>query len=348
RQLADTAGLVTLTQSYAPYGETVSSVGTGSSVYQFTGEMRDANGLTYLRARYYAPQDGRFISRDTWGGDYNRPLSLNRWNYTEGNPVNFTDASGHFTERAIATYLNKVYGNETGSDVLKNWKQDQNWWDMMRHARAGDVLFGGWAQDDFTNNINPQSGEPVLFAFRGRGTIALSGITMTDLSNHWTYFDWLSVTPSLEELRAGELPKGSFARRRYLGGQFAWAGFLRWNPSPFLGGTGNYPSFYVKNGLTLTSKTTPEWVRTGVNGLFEIMISAAVIASGGGGSFIAEEVAEGLLGTGVLDICDMQENDVQVLIGDAYFNFQGSFLGGFKLEHYEWNGHFPNRHYWRD
>ena len=37
---------------------------------------------------------GRFMTRDTWAGDYNRPLSLNKWNYVEGNPVNFTDPSG--------------------------------------------------------------------------------------------------------------------------------------------------------------------------------------------------------------------------------------------------------------
>ena len=94
RQLANPAGAVTLTQSYAPYGETVSSVGSGMSMYQFTGDQRDENGLSYLRARYYAPQNGRFLSRDIWAGAYERPLSLNRWNYTEGNPVNFTDSSG--------------------------------------------------------------------------------------------------------------------------------------------------------------------------------------------------------------------------------------------------------------
>ncbi len=96
RQLADTAGAVTLTQSYSPYGETISSVGSGVSVYQFTGESRDANGLTYLRARYYNSSDGRFLTRDTWNGDYNRPLSLNRWGYVEGNPVNLVDPSGHY------------------------------------------------------------------------------------------------------------------------------------------------------------------------------------------------------------------------------------------------------------
>lgn len=95
RQLADSAGVVTLTQSYSPYGETVSSVGSGYSAYQYTGEIRDTNGLTYLRARYLEDSTGRFISRDTWDGVYERPLSLNRWNYVEANPVNLLDPNGH-------------------------------------------------------------------------------------------------------------------------------------------------------------------------------------------------------------------------------------------------------------
>ena len=98
RQLTDATSAVTLTQSYAPYGEVTQSVGTSQTSYAYTGESRDANGLTYLRARYYASEDGRFISRDTWNGDYNRPLSLNRWNYVEANPVNLVDPSGHFPE----------------------------------------------------------------------------------------------------------------------------------------------------------------------------------------------------------------------------------------------------------
>jgi hypothetical protein len=37
---------------------------------------------------------GRFLTRDTWSGDANRPLSFNRWAYTEGNPINLVDPSG--------------------------------------------------------------------------------------------------------------------------------------------------------------------------------------------------------------------------------------------------------------
>ena len=124
RQLADIDGAVTLTQSYAPYGKTTSSVGSGASAYQFTGEMRDVSGLTYLRSRYMDSGTGRFISRDTWDGDFNRPLSLNRWNYVEGNPVNYTDPSGYLKEddnleraELILSKLNTIYNIQ----IKKDW-----------------------------------------------------------------------------------------------------------------------------------------------------------------------------------------------------------------------------------
>ena len=96
RQLVDTAGAVTLTQSYAPYGETVSSVGSGASVYQYTGESRDANGLTYLRARYLDSSTGRFTQRDPSG------LETNLYLYAGANPVNRIDPSGLFSIEDIA------------------------------------------------------------------------------------------------------------------------------------------------------------------------------------------------------------------------------------------------------
>lgn len=74
--------------------------------------------MLYLRARYYNPTDGRFQSRDTWRGDYNRPLSLNRWMYVEGNPVNRVDPSGHCYGGKWWQWLLPPYGvpcNATGN-----------------------------------------------------------------------------------------------------------------------------------------------------------------------------------------------------------------------------------------
>jgi RHS repeat-associated protein len=94
RQLADNTGAVTLAKSYQPYGTPLTATGSGASIYGFTGEQQDPTGLTYLRARYYSSAQGRFLTRDTWGGDTNRPMSYNRWNYGYGNPVKYTDPAG--------------------------------------------------------------------------------------------------------------------------------------------------------------------------------------------------------------------------------------------------------------
>jgi len=97
--MTNNAGDITLVNTYEPYGTTLSSAGDSATPYGFTGEVTDSTGNIYLRARYYNPNDGRFLSRDTWAGDVNNPLSLNRWMYVEGNPVNYVDPSGHITEK---------------------------------------------------------------------------------------------------------------------------------------------------------------------------------------------------------------------------------------------------------
>lgn len=94
RQLVDDSG-VTLTRSYAPYGKDSSSSGNATSYYGYTGEWMDASGMVYLRARYYSPELGRFISRDRWKGSANEPMSYNAWLYTYENPINYTDPSGY-------------------------------------------------------------------------------------------------------------------------------------------------------------------------------------------------------------------------------------------------------------
>jgi len=94
RQLADENGAVVLAQSYKPYGQVLSSAGAGSTPYGYTGEWTDDTGLVHLRARYYAPAWGAFLSRDPAMNNYRRPLSLNGYNYAENNPILLTDPSG--------------------------------------------------------------------------------------------------------------------------------------------------------------------------------------------------------------------------------------------------------------
>jgi RHS repeat-associated protein len=104
RQIVDESGEVLFYQSYEPYGNVLSTEGNDaeSSSYGFAGEWTDAYiKLIYLRSRYYAPTTGRFLTRDVWQGDYTRPLSLNRWIYVEGNPIIFSDPTGHWLDTII-------------------------------------------------------------------------------------------------------------------------------------------------------------------------------------------------------------------------------------------------------
>jgi RHS repeat-associated protein len=60
-----------------------------------SGEQFDNDlGLYYLRARYYNPATGRFLSRDPEDGKPNDPQSLHKYLYASGDPVNRIDPSG--------------------------------------------------------------------------------------------------------------------------------------------------------------------------------------------------------------------------------------------------------------
>jgi RHS repeat-associated protein len=70
------------------------AVGTRNK-FGYTGEALDpGTSLYYLRARYYDPDLGRFISKDPFPGYPQLPQSLNRYVYTRNNPATLTDRTG--------------------------------------------------------------------------------------------------------------------------------------------------------------------------------------------------------------------------------------------------------------
>ncbi|MDR9403652.1 MAG: RHS repeat-associated core domain-containing protein, partial [Halothece sp. Uz-M2-17] len=95
RLLTDLSGNVANTYLYDPYGSVINQLEIQQNSYKFTGEQFDRELENYyLRARYYDPVTGRFVSRDPFAGFLERPLSLNDYLYTEGNPINAIDPSG--------------------------------------------------------------------------------------------------------------------------------------------------------------------------------------------------------------------------------------------------------------
>ena len=87
---------------------------TLENAYLFAGEQRDIEtGLDYLRARYYDPTLGRFISRDAYAGNLSDPMSQHKYQYAHANPVVNTDPSGYatnLTELAALAAMTAILG----------------------------------------------------------------------------------------------------------------------------------------------------------------------------------------------------------------------------------------------
>jgi RHS repeat-associated protein len=70
----------------------------------YTGYEHDAyTGLEYAKNRYYDPQTASFISSDPYPVDPSDLLSMNLYNYVQGNPVNSTDPLGWFNWGTLTT-----------------------------------------------------------------------------------------------------------------------------------------------------------------------------------------------------------------------------------------------------
>ena len=91
RQLTNSAGAVTDTYDYDAFGNKINSTGTTPNNYLYRGEQFDPDlGMYYLRARYYNPLTGRFLSVDSEAGQGQR-----RYEYASANPVDSLDPSGN-------------------------------------------------------------------------------------------------------------------------------------------------------------------------------------------------------------------------------------------------------------
>ncbi len=113
-------GLPTASYKYDAYGTLLGTSETGkrdtyfmASYFGYRGEeTQRTTGDIYLRYRWYDTKAAAFYSEDNYYGSLASPLSQNRYLYTEGNPVNYADPSGH-----------KKGGAVTGGLAAAIWSQ---------------------------------------------------------------------------------------------------------------------------------------------------------------------------------------------------------------------------------
>ncbi|MCC6569762.1 MAG: RHS repeat-associated core domain-containing protein, partial [Anaerolineales bacterium] len=96
----DSSGTLTSQQRYLPFGEerAIPNSPILATDFGYTGQrMLDSGmgGIMDYKARFYSPVLGRFIQPDSIIPNPANPQAFNRYSYVLGNPLKYTDPSGH-------------------------------------------------------------------------------------------------------------------------------------------------------------------------------------------------------------------------------------------------------------
>lgn len=90
RMLTDSSGEVAGTFSFSPYGTPEGSTGTATTPMAFAGQYTDSqSGLQYLRARFYDPATGQFMTKDPLAA-----VMRTSYGYANQSPLHYVDPSG--------------------------------------------------------------------------------------------------------------------------------------------------------------------------------------------------------------------------------------------------------------
>lgn len=114
--LFGTSGAVSDTRTYDPFGEELSVTGSTDPNLGFQSDFTDpTSNKVWMGARWYAPNEAQFLSRDTVFGQLSTPISLNRYTYAFGDPLNYFDPDGHWPKfvddfaRSVRKGVTKAY-----------------------------------------------------------------------------------------------------------------------------------------------------------------------------------------------------------------------------------------------
>jgi RHS repeat-associated protein len=146
RLLTDAGGNPVGRYDYDAWGAVVRHTGSVDSELQFDGQLTDAEtGYQYLRARYYDPATGQFLSPDPL-----QQVSRSRYGYAENDPLTFGDSSGEIfgvdtlLGGAIGAIVGTVAGaGSYGASVIAGHEKFS--WRGLGASTAGGLVGGAFA-----------------------------------------------------------------------------------------------------------------------------------------------------------------------------------------------------------
>jgi RHS repeat-associated protein len=173
---------------YYPYGEEIE--GTVGDRTKFGTYHRDQTGVDYADQRYYCSHLGRYLTQDPCrkADDVTNPITLNRFLYVLGDPVNRYDPSGLISGPSVeqAPECNSGGGGDGGGGAPvdevtsatgfigpEEWKKDP-----ARATRLWDALIAQAVKEAFENDdyrpVYLQVEEECVYTSPTSGSLALA------------------------------------------------------------------------------------------------------------------------------------------------------------------------------
>ena len=111
---------MTKTYEYDAFGNEKNINKKDENPFRYGGEYFDVETETvFLRERNYSPKSGRFLTRDSYTGEDDEPLSLNGYTFCENDPVSQMDYNGNWpnpikaaksVKKKVKSWTKKVAG----------------------------------------------------------------------------------------------------------------------------------------------------------------------------------------------------------------------------------------------
>ncbi len=146
--IVDASGNSQKSYEYDVYGEVTGGSGSLANEFDFAGQQTDGTGLQYLRARYYDPVTGTFLSREPMAS--NSGCTLHPFAYGLASPGRLVDPSGQIPIEGgegggrsdcaglwtkIVNTVNAIY------DAAETWYNNEyGKWDTGFGSKPGDKM----------------------------------------------------------------------------------------------------------------------------------------------------------------------------------------------------------------
>jgi len=190
-QLVDEQGTIIKTYSYDAFGTELSKDNnqTDDNPFRYCGEYHDIEtGYIYLRARYYNPAVGRFISEDPiFDGD-------NWYVYCANDPINYADPSG--LEKIVVSgseYDKGRYKYNFIEPAIKSLKANGGTWIVSKTGYSSSAI-------KKMKNVAKSNSVKIVFITKAKQlynylnskSISKSGLTKSRRNDTITYFTLFS------------------------------------------------------------------------------------------------------------------------------------------------------------